>query len=142
VGNDTTKTGYKPYRLRHKPTVIEGFRYDGTVACATAIVAWGHRRTGNTPFRIEMDDLVADTPQGPRYIPENWLAVLGVIGEPYSIQPEVEALAYEPATNPGFGAPIPIDRVRELVAEAHRSPDRERLRDIIRELGARCEETG
>lgn len=122
---------YEPQRYRHLPTVVEAIRYDGTVDCARAIVDWGRARTGNTPFRIELDDLVADTPQGPRYIPEGWLAVLGVIDEPYSVQPDVESKAYVKVDDPGFGTFLMPDRLDEITAQAAATSDPTRLRELL-----------
>lgn len=142
MAKSTSTAVHKPQRYRHRRTVVEGIIYDGTVEGARAIVAWGRKRTGNTPFRIEMDDLVADTPQGPRYVPENWLAVLGVIGEPYSIQPAVLAVAYDVVPNdPDYRAPLTLERVRELAAEAA-SADLLRVRDIVAQLAFHCETVG
>ncbi len=129
---------YEPKRYRHLPTVVEAIRYDGSALCAGAIVAWGRDRTGNLPFTIDGDDLVAHTPQGPRYVPEGWLAVLGVIGEPYSVQPMVEAVAYVEVTA-DYRAPLTADRVADLVAEARGTISVDRLRDIVAQLGDHSE---
>ena len=131
MGNDTTTTRYAPQRYRHLPTVVEAIRYDGTVDGARAIVEWGRARTGNTPFRIDDDDLVADTPQGPRYVPEGWLAVLGVVDEPYSVSPEVEAIAYRSADQNDYGTFLLGDRLDEIVAQAERTADPTKLREYL-----------
>ena len=59
--------------------------------------------------------------------------------EPYSIDPAVVAVSYELVGAASFQAPLSIDRVRQLVAEAGTTPDRDRLRQIIGQLGAHCE---
>ena len=131
---------FKPQRYRHRPTEVEGIIYDGTVSCAKAIVSWGRTRTkGSTPFEIVADELHMYTRQGARYVPENDLATLGVLLEPYSIDPAVVAVSYELVGAVSFQAPLSIDRVRQLVAEAGTTPDRDRLRQIIGQLGAHCE---
>jgi hypothetical protein len=131
---------YAPQRYRHKPTTVEAIVYDGSARCAKAIVAWGRTRTqGATPFEVVADELHMYTRQGARYVPENDLATLGVLLEPYSIDPAVAAVSYELVNGTGFQAPLSINRVRELMAEGQTASDRDRLRQIIGQLGAHCE---
>lgn len=138
---DRKASRYPSLRFRHRPTEIEGIFYDGSPSNAKAIVAWGRARSGgSTPFEIFEGDLHMYTRQGARYVPDHDLAVLGVLGEPYSIQPAVLAVAYQPVNgDAGYGAPLPAERVRELVAEAAQCSDRDRLRQIVAQLGAHCE---
>lgn len=126
-----TGTRYAPRQYRHLPTVVEAIRFDGTAECARAVVEWGRARTGNTPFRFDHDDLEALTPQGPRYVPDGWLAVLGVVGEPYSVSPEVEALAYIEVGDPGFATFLVPDRLDEIAAQAAGTSDPGKLRELV-----------
>lgn len=129
---EVTTTGrYAPQRYRHLPTVVEGIRYDGTLECAKAIAAWGRAQNGGLPFYLEDGDLIAATAQGPHYVPEGWLAVLGVIGEPYTVRPEVEAVAYRPAGDTGYGAYLLPERLDEILAEGDRTADPTKLRELL-----------
>jgi len=127
-----------PQRYRHRPTVTEGVLYDGTIDAARVVVEWGRVRTGREPFRIEDSELLMYGRHGPRYVPEGDLAVLDVLKEPYTIQPEVlEKTHIRLGNDPDYSAtPLTIARVRELADEAARCPDRERLRSIVAELAA------
>jgi hypothetical protein len=132
---DRTESRYQPKRLRHRPTAVEGFDYDGTPGCAGEIIAWSNGK-------FMLDDygrLCALTPDGLRYVPEGGTAVLGVIGEPYMLLPEVKAVAYVEVADNDYSAPLTIDRVRELVAESRTIVDHDRLREVIARLGAHSE---
>lgn len=131
-----TEAPYAPQRWRHRPTVVEGIIYDGTVECAKAIVEWGRRRTGNTPFRIVGDDLHAVTPQGERYVPQGDMAVLGVIDEPYSVQPEVREKAYVKVVGEDHRAILSGAQVMQLRYSADDITDVGQLREIVAQLGA------
>lgn len=138
MAKNRTITDYQPKRLRHRPTVIEGIKNDGTVDCARAIVEWGRQRTGNNPFAIEFDDLNAYTRQGIRHVAKHDTAVLGVLKEAYSIDPEVLAVSYVELGVDYSATPLTIGRVREL-AEESRGANGDRLRDINAQLVALCE---
>ena len=133
-GRSRTEIQFQPKRYRHRPTLVGAIRYDGTRACADAIINWSQGK-----FLLDdYDRLCALTPDGLRYVSEGYLAVLGVVGEPYMVSPEVEAISYGEVAD-GYTAPLDIYRVRQLVAEARTAPTRDRLRDIIALLGAHCE---
>lgn len=134
MSKDTTKARYRPKRLRHLPTVVTGVDFDGTEACAEAIIEW-------SAGRFMLDDygrLCALTPDGLRYVPEGGTAVLGVVGEPYMLMPDVKAVAYREVDGVDFRAPLTLERVRELAVEA-RQAGSDRLRDIVAELAAHSE---
>jgi len=135
---DRTTTRYWPKRYRHRPTVVEGVVYDGSIDCARVIVEWGRLRTGISPFTIDYDELHMATRQGNRYVPAGDLAVLGVKLEPYSVDPEVREESYVELGVDYGAAPLTIGRVRELADES-RSANGDRLRDINAQLVALCE---
>jgi len=132
---DRTKSRYRPKRLRHRPTSVEGIDYDGTPECAGEIIAWSNGK-------FMLDDygrLCALTPDGLRYVPEGGTAVLGVIGEPYMLMPEVKAVAYVELADNDHRAPLTIERVRQLVADSRTIADSDGLRQVIAQLGAHSE---
>ena len=128
-----------PERLRHRETEVDGWVYDGSLACALAIVAWGRGLTGNMPFEVEGDDLNVHTSEGTHHVPKGDTAIIGVVGEAYSIRPEVRAAAYDAVNGrppADYRAPLTIDRVRELHIEARATNNADRLHGIIDQLVA------
>lgn len=135
MAKDRTKSRYKPKRLRHRPTAVEGIDYDGTPECAGEIIAWSNGK-------FLLDDygrLCALTPDGLRYVPEGGTAVLGVIGEPYMLLPEVKALAYVELAENDYRAPLAPARIREIQDQARQTADADRLRELIDQLVFHCE---
>ena len=125
----------QPQRFRHLPTEVLGIPFDGSVSCASDIIEWAQGFT--------LDDygrLCAFTSEGLRYVPEGNTAMLDVEGSPYSVRPSVMEACYV-AVNGTYVAPLPAERVRALVAESRTTSDRDRLRQIIAQLGAHCEAT-
>lgn len=123
----------KPQRFRHLPTEVEGIHFDGSMACASDIIEWAQGFT--------LDDygrLCAFTSEGLRYVPEGNTAMLDVEGSPYSVRPSVMAACYV-AVAESYTAPLSAERVRALVAESRTTSDRDRLRQIVAQLGAHCE---
>lgn len=131
------KSTHEPQQYRHRRTVVTGIRYDGTPSCAQAIILWSDGK-----FMLDdYDRLCALTRDGLRYVHEGWTAMLGLLGEPYMIEPAVMELAYDVvASDPDYRAPLTLARVRELAGEAP-TADLLRLRDIVAQLAAHCETT-
>lgn len=124
-------TTYEAQRYRHLPTVVAGILFDGTTACAEAIMAWA-------PGKFMYDDygrLCTHTPEGLRYVHEGNTAMLDVEGLPYSVRESIMVSSYVPF-EAGYTAPLTPARVNELQAEAHATGDVGRLREIVDALVA------
>ncbi len=134
MGKVTARSTYEPQSWRHRPTVVRGIFFDGTEACAEAIMAWA-------PGKFVLDDydrLCTLTPEGLRYVHEGSTAMLDVEGLPYSVREAVMALAYVQVT-PDYRAPLTADRVRELHGQAHLTTDIDTLRGVVDQLVAHSE---